>query len=193
MKDIASQIFIPDSLKHAESVLNINIIRNPDPKCSPQDSLVKIWHCIAYLNPRLHPDEIGNPDSGWPAKYISYADEAWKRYEQGELNDGELYPADAQWAGLCDRLDSLTPEEVKRRQALRDAMSGEPIHAHILERMDTKEAFGRISVFYTHRDAEGAYEKWCGEWFETWEDAESYRLAWAKVIYEESTAQSADA
>ena len=65
-------------------------------------------------------------------------------------------------------------------------MSDEPINAHILDMVDTREAFGRISVFYAHRDARCAYEKWCGEWFGNWEDPEAHRLVWAKEIYEES-------
>ncbi|MGZ0707624.1 hypothetical protein ACWPKO_04735 [Coraliomargarita sp. W4R53] len=56
----------------------------------------------------------------------------------------------------------------------------------IRENIDSKEVFGRISVFYAHCDSEGAYEKWCGQWFETWEDAESYKLNWAKELYQET-------
>lgn len=188
MKDNSRRyIFIPDSKKHAESVLSIYIARNPEPWFSQTDTLLKIWQCIAYLNSGLHPDEIGNPEGGWSEPYLPYALEIWKRHESGELKDDELYPADVQWAGLCDQLDSLTPEEATRRQALRDQMQAIPIHAHILERIDTKETFGRIYVFYTHRDSEGPYEKWCGEWFEGWEEAESYKLKWAQELYEEST------
>jgi len=36
----------------------------------------------------------------------------------GEFSDDELYPSDAQWAGLCDRMTSHTPEELQRRQEL---------------------------------------------------------------------------
>lgn len=187
MNSPSSEIFfIPDSAEHATSVLSINIARNPDPKFSPHDSLVKIWHCLTYLNPGLHPDEIANPEGGWPSQYVPYAEEILKQFEQAKLTASELYPADAQWAGLCDQLDNLTEEEATRRQALRDAMSTEPINAHILEMVDTREAFGRISVFYTHRDSTGAYERWCGEWFENWVDAEAHRLSWAQELYEKS-------
>lgn len=176
--------FIPDSKQHAESVLTTYLARNPIPKFSLTNTLNKIWHCIAYLNPGLHPDEIDNPEGGWPEPYIPYALAIWNLYNKGEINDDELYPTDAQWAGLCDQLNGLTPEEAERRNALREAMREEPIHQHILEMMDTRETLGRISVFYTHRDSEGPYEKWCGEWFNNWEDAENYRLNWATELYQ---------
>ncbi|MDQ8196283.1 hypothetical protein QEH59_17745 [Coraliomargarita sp. SDUM461004] len=150
-------VFIPDSVYHARSVLNGLLAQHPKPEYSNSLSLLKIWHCIAYLNPGLHPDEIDNPQGGWPAQYIPYASAIWKLHDTGEINDDQLYPADAQWAGLCDQLDELTPEEAERRKALCDAMSVEPIYQHILEMIDTREAQGRISVFYTHRDSKGPY------------------------------------
>ncbi|WP_166443112.1 hypothetical protein [Phragmitibacter flavus] len=47
-----------------------------------------------------------------------YAAEAWRRSERGELDDNELYPSDAQWAGLHDRMTTHTPEETYFRQRI---------------------------------------------------------------------------
>lgn len=44
--------------------------------------------------------------------------EASRREEAGELADQELYPSDAQWAGIYDRMSKHTPEESARRAKL---------------------------------------------------------------------------
>jgi hypothetical protein len=38
--------------------------------------------------------------------------------EAGELSDAELYPCDAQWCGLYDRMGLHLPDEIERRLAL---------------------------------------------------------------------------
>ena len=45
-----------------------------------------------------------------------FATEAWRR--ANELNDDELYPSDAQWAGLYDQMFIHHPEETERRVEL---------------------------------------------------------------------------
>jgi hypothetical protein len=179
------KLFIPDSQKHAQSVLETYTTLFPKPKYAPLEPLLKVWHCIAYLHPSLHPDEVENPDGGWPDELIPFSIEIWKRFKNGEIKDEALYPSDAQWAGLCDQLDHLTPEQSERRQQLCASMAGEPLHAHILDQIDTREAMGRISVFFTYRDKTGPYEKWCGEWFETFKEAEDTKARWAQHIYED--------
>jgi hypothetical protein len=47
-----------------------------------------------------------------------FAAEAWRRAEAGELVDEELYPSDAQWSGLYDRMTNPTPGETERRREL---------------------------------------------------------------------------
>ncbi len=42
----------------------------------------------------------------------------WRRADAGELADEELYPNDAQWSGLYDRMFSHLPDEMERRLAL---------------------------------------------------------------------------
>ena len=45
----------------------------------------------------------------------------------GELADDELYPSDAQWSGLYDRMHTHEPDEMERRLALA-ADYGEPLN-----------------------------------------------------------------
>ena len=57
-------------------------------------------------------------DGGWPRALRRFADEAWRRAEAGEIDDAALYPCDAQWAGIFDRLKITTREETQRRTAI---------------------------------------------------------------------------
>src|SRR5208282_3767752 len=66
----------------------------------------------------LHPDGFEEADSGWPRVLKRFAAEAWRRAEAGELADEELYPSDAQWSGLYDRMFLHTADEIERRLAL---------------------------------------------------------------------------
>ncbi len=79
---------------------------------------LRAWCSLAYLFPGLHPDGYQHPDSGWPRALKPFAAEAWRRAEAGELADGELYPCDAQWAGLCDSMSIHTEQETVRRLSL---------------------------------------------------------------------------
>ena len=54
--------------------------------------------------------------------------EGWRRCRPGKLEDAEMYPCDAQWAGIFDRFDSFTPEEYQRRLQIA-AEHGDPAHA----------------------------------------------------------------
>jgi len=66
----------------------------------------------------LHPDGYESAGSRWPRVLRRFAAEAWRRAEIGELADDELYPSDAQWSGLYDRIHAHEPEEMERRLAL---------------------------------------------------------------------------
>ncbi len=44
-----------------------------------------------------------------------FAAEAWRRADAGELADEELYPCDAQWCGLYDRMRTHEDDEAARR------------------------------------------------------------------------------
>jgi hypothetical protein len=79
---------------------------------------VRAWSSVAYLFPGLHPDGFEDADSGWPRGWQRIAAEAWRRVEAGAITEAELYPSDAQWCGLYDRMFPHTVEEIKRRLAL---------------------------------------------------------------------------
>ena len=82
------------------------------------EDFVARWSTIAYLQPGLHPDGYDCADSGWPEHVRPYAVEAWRRYDRGELGDDQLYCSYAQWAGLCDRMDSHTADEKEHRERI---------------------------------------------------------------------------
>jgi hypothetical protein len=79
---------------------------------------VRAWSGVAYLFPGLHPDGFEAADSGWPHGLQRFAAEAWRRVEAGEITEAELYPSDAQWCGLYDRMFPHPAEEMARRLAL---------------------------------------------------------------------------
>lgn len=68
---------------------------------------------MAYAFPGLHPDGHEDEGSGCPRVLRRFAAEAWRRAEAGQLSDEELYPGDAQWAWLYDRM--IEREEDERR------------------------------------------------------------------------------
>jgi hypothetical protein len=64
---------------------------------------------------RVFPDQAGDAGSGWPRALRRFAAEAWRRAGAGELSDEELYPGDAQWACLYDRMIEREEAETERR------------------------------------------------------------------------------
>jgi hypothetical protein len=105
--------YVPDSLRTAAGHVRGALRR--DPRVLPKSDFVKVWSAVAYLFPGLHPDGFELRDSGWPRVIKRFAAEAWRRAEAGELSDEELYPCDAQWSGLYDRMTVHYPEETSRR------------------------------------------------------------------------------
>jgi DNA (cytosine-5)-methyltransferase 1 len=91
------------------------------------------WAAISFLYPGLHPDgalERGNVShvideypplshadprllkpyyevSGWPVVLVPVAEEAWRRFENGDFEDNEFYRCDAQRAGMRYRNPEL--------------------------------------------------------------------------------------
>jgi hypothetical protein len=114
-----AQIFIPATLRDAAQHLRASW-QLPPAQLS-KNEFVRAWSAVAYLFPGLHPDGFDDPESGWPVVLKRFAAEAWRRAEAGELGDVELYPSDAQWAGLYDRMKQHTPEESVRRTELAQA------------------------------------------------------------------------
>jgi hypothetical protein len=86
--------------------------------------MLRYW--LSGVAPRSQPrrvdskqrDSFDRSDSGWPRVLGRFAAEAWRRAEAGELADEELYPSDATWSGIYDRMHTHTPEEVERRLTL---------------------------------------------------------------------------
>lgn len=79
---------------------------------------IKAWFAVAYAFPGLHPDGYDTPGDSWPRRLLPLAKEAWQRTGRGELSDEFIYPSDAQWAGLCDRLNNPSTSEARRRRAI---------------------------------------------------------------------------
>jgi hypothetical protein len=76
---------------------------------------------------RVRAGDYDDAESGWPPILKRFAAEAWRRADASELADEELYPSDAQWSGLYDRMFPHTAEEMERRLALA-ADYGEPLN-----------------------------------------------------------------
>ncbi len=112
-------LYVPDSLRSAGRQLRRALARPLEQ--IPKPDFVGAWCSIAYLFPGLHPDGFEDADSGWPRALKRFAAEAWRRGETGELADEELYPCDAQWSGLYDRMTNHTSEETERRIELKAA------------------------------------------------------------------------
>ena len=116
---MSSITFVPNSLREAGSQLRLAL---SIPLTSlTKTQFVRAWSSVAYLFPGLHPDGYECADSGWSRVLRRFAAEAWRRAEACELADDELHPADAQWAGLYDRMFLHTAEETARRQSLTTA------------------------------------------------------------------------
>jgi hypothetical protein len=118
-------ICIPNNLRSAGRELRLALNRPLNEL--PREKFLRVWNCVAYLFPGLHPDGFEDIESGWPRALKRFADEAWRRAEAGELADEELYPSDAQWCGLYDRMHTHEQDEIDRRLALA-ADCGEPLN-----------------------------------------------------------------
>ena len=113
------QIFIPTSLREAAQHLRDGLADSPANLAKAD--FVRVWSSLVYLYPGLHPDGFDEPESGWPTALKRFATGAWRRMEAGELAEEELYPSDAQWAGIYDRMTIHTPDETARRLELGQA------------------------------------------------------------------------
>ena len=87
---------------------------------------IQAWSSISYLYPGLHPDGYDDPDSGWPRALKKFAAEAWARFEADELADEELYPCEAAWCGIFDRMARAPTAEETERRVLAAALHSMP-------------------------------------------------------------------
>lgn len=106
-------ISVPNTLRGAGRELRRALTAQLDQLLKPD--FLRAWSTLAYLFPGLHPDGYEDEGSGWPRAVKRFAAEAWRRAESGELSDEELYPSDAQWAGLYDRMSGMKDDEIERR------------------------------------------------------------------------------
>jgi DNA (cytosine-5)-methyltransferase 1 len=101
------------------------------------------WYSVSFLYPGLHPDsalehgtelssetddfpEVTRAEprllapffeqSGWPVVLAPVAEEAWRRYEAGELEEDEFYCSEAVVAGMCCRNPDLVEEVRQERE-----------------------------------------------------------------------------
>lgn len=112
-------IFVPVSRKCAGRELRHAV--RCDMRDLPTPAFMRAWCAIAYLFPGLHPDDFDADESGWPRVLKRFGAEAWRRFDAGELDAEELYPSDAQWAGIFDRMPERGEEAIARRLELTSA------------------------------------------------------------------------
>jgi hypothetical protein len=112
-----SLTIVPDDFRSAGRRIRV-ATKRPLHSLSHKE-FVSVWSSFAYLFPSLHPDEYDNDDGCWPQSLRRFAIEAWARADRGELSDEELYPSDAQWAGINDRFEEPMEDCQVRRWWLR--------------------------------------------------------------------------
>jgi DNA (cytosine-5)-methyltransferase 1 len=103
------------------------------------------WYSVGFLYPGLHPDsalehatELSSEtddfpevrrveprlltpffvQSGWPVILAPVAEEAWRRYDAGELKEDELYCSEAVVAGMCCRNPDLIEGVRQERETI---------------------------------------------------------------------------
>ena len=82
---------------HAEAMRRFEAVRPLNPAALAnleKQQLLLAWWSFCWLEAALHPDDV----EVWPeevADALPLAAEACRRYEAGEIEDGEYYPADA--------------------------------------------------------------------------------------------------
>jgi hypothetical protein len=121
---MSNSVFIPGSLRAAGQEIRVSLSRPLH--LQTDNEFLRAWCSVAYLFPGLHPDGFEEPDSGWPRILRSFAAEAWRRADASDLADDELYPGEAQWCGLYDRMTIHLPDETERRVDLAAAFGESP-------------------------------------------------------------------
>jgi hypothetical protein len=82
---------------HAEAMRRFEAVLTLDPAALAgleKQGLLLAWWSFCWLEAALHPDDV----EVWPeevADALPLAVEAFRRYEAGEIGDGEYYPAEA--------------------------------------------------------------------------------------------------
>jgi hypothetical protein len=82
---------------HADAMRRFEAVRTLDPAAMAElgkQDLLLAWWSFCWLEAALHPDDA----EVWPeevAEALPLAAEACRRYEAGQIEDGEYYPAEA--------------------------------------------------------------------------------------------------
>ena len=108
--------YVPNSFRAAGRQVRMALAKATE--AIPTSCLVRAWCSVAYLFPGLHPDGFEVAKSGWPPALRRFAAEARRRLEAGEIGEAELYPSDAQRAGLYDRMLVHLLDKTERRATL---------------------------------------------------------------------------
>jgi hypothetical protein len=75
-------------------------------ECS-KETFLRAWWALCWLNPGLHPDDYEEwQDAGWK----HFAADAFRRLEAGEIDDTELYPAEASHNRVWKERKAQTPD-----------------------------------------------------------------------------------
>lgn len=114
--DMKHCAYIPSSFRDAGKQLRLALAQPLE--SLTKSAFIRSWSSVSYLFPNLHPDGFEYAGSGWPRALRPIAAEAWRRAGSGEISDDELYPSDAQWAGLYDRMRRHSDEETEHRLEL---------------------------------------------------------------------------
>jgi DNA (cytosine-5)-methyltransferase 1 len=115
---------IPTSQQEALEWLGaIALLSRRELRQADATTFLRGWHALLYLYPGLHPDNaidhgettevVETPAvdlldltrryerSGWPVILEPLGREAWRRYEDDQINEGQFYCVDAQRAGFA--------------------------------------------------------------------------------------------
>jgi DNA (cytosine-5)-methyltransferase 1 len=124
-------VILPKSdVQAAKWIANVAKLSPQELRRVPIEEIKRAWYSIAFLYMGLHPDSalehgtevlddaedypevhaieprLINPyyeQSGWPVFLENLGNEAWRRFDLGQLEDDEFYCSDAQMAGACFR------------------------------------------------------------------------------------------
>lgn len=86
----------------------------------PKDTFLEVWWALFWLNPELNPDYF---DEWEIESWMLLAEEAFRRFEAGEISDQEMYPCEACYNRILGDRATGTPifgrEAYDRRVVIR--------------------------------------------------------------------------
>ncbi|KKR03550.1 MAG: hypothetical protein UT30_C0026G0010 [Candidatus Uhrbacteria bacterium GW2011_GWF2_39_13] len=90
-------------MKKRRAILK-EVLKNGNFKKLDKKTFLNAWKALAFIYVGLHPDEHENPEGGWPKRLKPLAVEVFRRRENGEFTDNELYPSQEVLKGIKARL-----------------------------------------------------------------------------------------